>query len=191
MFGCRTKNLQVGWVQRNSLCLGAGHMGCGRCACSRPPLQRMKMPAATQVVIVDEIGQAKEVAAAKSIAQRGVVMVRVRQPASRPAVPFLLCSSRLLSKRHALVRAIASLDWLRLASHVRSSQWVTVPCASIYLQVGTAHGVSLESLLKNPELNPLVRRFSAGWLGSCHTRTIGSYRHTQAGVTTAELCGDL
>ena len=33
-------------------------------------------PASTQAVIVDEIGNAKEVAAVKSIAQRGVVTVR-------------------------------------------------------------------------------------------------------------------
>lgn len=154
------------------------------------------MPASAQVVIVDEIGQAKEVSAAKSIAQRGVVMVRVRQPASHPAGPLLLCSLLLLSKRHALVRAAASQNWLRLASLVRSSQRATAPCAPIRLQVGTAHGVSLESLLKNPELNPLVRRFSAGRLGSCHTRAIGSYRHThhdhlEAGVTRAEPRGDL
>lgn len=31
------------------------------------------------------------------------------------------------------------------------------PRTIIPFQVGTAHGVSLESLLKNPELNPLVR----------------------------------
>jgi len=45
-------------------------------------------PASTQVVIVDEIGNAKEVAAVKSIAQRGVVTVR-REAASqkRTALP--------------------------------------------------------------------------------------------------------
>lgn len=154
------------------------------------------MPAAAQVVIVDEIGQAKEVSAAKSIAQRGVVMVRVRQPASHPAGPLLLCSLLLLSKKHALVRAAASQNWLRPPLCVPVSGRLLPVHPSIRLQVGTAHGVSLESLLKNPELNPLVRRFSAGRLGSCHTRTIGSYRHThhdhlEAGVTRAEPRGDL
>ena len=58
-----------------------------------------------QVVVVDEIGTAKEVVAVRSIAQRGVVMV------------------------------------------------------------GTAHGTTLSSLLKNPELNRLV--------GGVETVTVG------------------
>ncbi|GAB4817298.1 hypothetical protein N2152v2_004344 [Parachlorella kessleri] len=77
-----------------------------------------------QAVIIDEIGSSKEAAAAKSIGQRGVVMV------------------------------------------------------------GTAHGVSLESLLKNPELNSLV--------GGLHQVVLGDEeaRRTNGGnKTRTERCG--
>ena len=45
------------------------------------------------MVIVDEIGHSKEVAAAKSIAQRGVVMVRPQQPPSRLVTGQLACGA--------------------------------------------------------------------------------------------------
>ncbi|GAB4817301.1 hypothetical protein N2152v2_004347 [Parachlorella kessleri] len=76
-----------------------------------------------QAIIIDEIGSSKEAAAAKSIGQRGVVMV------------------------------------------------------------GTAHGVSLESLLKNPELNSLV--------GGVHQVVLGDEeaRKTNGGSKTrTERC---
>ena len=71
------------------------------------------------VIIIDEIGDLREVAAAKTIAQRGVVLV------------------------------------------------------------GTAHGTSLETLLKNPELNPLVGGIQPVILGDAAARSTNAGNKTR------------
>ena len=108
---------------------------------------------------MDEIGSPREVEAAKSIANRGVVLVSYcamgwqAPPLSRDAIE---------------VRLIAGLPPLGIACSTLS--WP--PCLPCYccpcpphLQVGTAHGKSLQALMRNSDLNGLI--------GGIHQVTLG------------------
>ena len=59
----------------------------------------------------------------------------------------------------------------------RSIPWPRCPCAARRPQVGTAHGVTLDSLLTNPDLNPLV--------GGVHTVVVGDIAAKESGTGCA------
>ena len=94
-----------------------------------------------QVVVVDEITNAHEVAAARTIANRGVVMV----------------SHWLCWKSCQAANAMAQCAGMPSLTQSLSA------CPE--LQVGTAHGTSLRTLMLNHELNSLVGGMAAATLG--------------------------
>lgn len=138
-------------------------------------------------MIIDEIGSAKEVAAAKSIAHRGVVLVSRRAwvpgcppcPRAVHAMPHLPgLYSCLWAAQHCKARSSfafaaprAITCWPAVPAHTagrhalrtHTSESVRMPPSAV--QVGTAHGKTLEALMRNGELNGLI--------GGLHTVTVG------------------
>lgn len=167
--GCGVCSCAGGWIGRGQFMLLLPVPACWAC-CRCQPHGAAPPP---QVVIIDEISSAKEVTAAKTIAHRGVVLVR--RGGARCA-GLHTCSSAQGSTRVAATSPPTCCDpahlhlscvhdhapdYSRLPTHARPAP----PLCTSTRQVGTAHGKSLRALMQNGELNGLVGGLTSVTLG--------------------------